>query len=534
MCPHLILRNLCDSIQKPSLNTDQFTMEKKVLLVSSILSVSLWCLSVQASGGFLGCKDFCASQYDPATNFKGYDNCLVQTQIEGYCGRRPGATVPAAQTREAPPTNTQQQNQNQSANQNAQCQTQFQQMYQQCTTAIEDTSNMCDEKNDAGMNSVSASASQIALMMGQQTAASIQAACSKMADISQAANGAVAAYRLACSNSIKSCRSTCVDLVNYAKANSTCFSGSAAVTLSSSVSSEVQQVANQLRNQNGLAMTSSAEALAGRCNNYDAKLNEAQQAISNYGMTAANASQCAELSKGTTTAVPEFCKANPTYAGCNPAAPVDCSNPEMATTNKVCVCSVNPNNPICSNSQKVAGDGPNTSLIDSASRVATAGGAEEVTGDLPGLPSITHGKLPGGGSGDSVDGQQGVGSPVSGSSSGSGGLAGKNAGAGERAAAANAEGVLGGTYGGGGSYRGVGGGGSGEGSSAARGVAANNPGVPGQGGPDLRQFLPGGKYDPRSRGIAGASGPDGITGPHSNIWQKIQNRYQVVRPSLMP
>lgn len=516
------------------------------MLVSSILSVLLWTEAAwSASGGnqFFGCEDFCRSRYDPETNFKGYDNCIVQTMMEGYCGKRPGGTVPAAQAREIPPANnTQQQNQNQNhnqnqgTNQNAQCQVQFQQMYQQCTTAIEDTSNTCDEKNDAGMNSVSASASQIALMMGQQTAASIQAACSKMADISQAANGAVAAYRLMCSNSIKSCRSTCADLVNYAKANSTCFSGSSAVTLAPSVSAEVQQVANQLRNQNGLAMTSSAEALAGRCNNYDAKLNEAQQAINNYGLTAANASQCAELSKGTTTApVPEFCKANPTYAGCNPAAPVDCSNPQMATTNKVCVCSVNPNDPMCSNSQKVAGDGTNTSLINSSSRVATAGGAEEITGDLPGLPSIAHGKLPGGGSGDSVDGQQGVGSPVGGSGSGSGGLAGKNTGAGEGATAANAEGVLGGTYGGGGgSYRGMGVGGSGEGGGSARGVAANTPGVPGQGGPDLRQFLPGGKYDPRSRGIAGASGPDGITGPHSNIWQKIQNRYQVVRPSLMP
>jgi hypothetical protein len=46
--------------------------------------------------------------------------------------------------------------------------------------------------------------------------------------------------------------------------------------------------------------------------------------------------------------------------------------------------------------------------------------------------------------------------------------------------------------------------------------------------------LPGGKFDPRARGIAGISGPDGITGPHSNIWQKIQNRYQAEKPKLIP
>jgi hypothetical protein len=50
---------------------------------------------------------------------------------------------------------------------------------------------------------------------------------------------------------------------------------------------------------------------------------------------------------------------------------------------------------------------------------------------------------------------------------------------------------------------------------------------------DLKQFLPGGQMDP-SRGLAGAAGPDGITGPNSDIWKKIKMRYYSVTPSLLP
>jgi hypothetical protein len=50
---------------------------------------------------------------------------------------------------------------------------------------------------------------------------------------------------------------------------------------------------------------------------------------------------------------------------------------------------------------------------------------------------------------------------------------------------------------------------------------------------DLKQFLPGGKMDP-ARGLAGISGPDGITGPNSDIWKKINIRYFSVKHSLLP
>jgi hypothetical protein len=54
--------------------------------------------------------------------------------------------------------------------------------------------------------------------------------------------------------------------------------------------------------------------------------------------------------------------------------------------------------------------------------------------------------------------------------------------------------------------------------------------------PDLRQFLPGGYADPRAHvGVTGLQvGIDGITGPHTDIWKKIQNRYQVLQGTLQP
>jgi hypothetical protein len=41
---------------------------------------------------------------------------------------------------------------------------------------------------------------------------------------------------------------------------------------------------------------------------------------------------------------------------------------------------------------------------------------------------------------------------------------------------------------------------------------------------NLQQFMPGGANDPK-RAIAGVVGPDGITGPNTNIFRKVNGRY---------
>ncbi|UOE99929.1 hypothetical protein [Bdellovibrio reynosensis] len=401
-----------------------------------------------------------------------------------------------------------------------QCQAEYQSYYDECSKEIESTSYSCDEKNDQGMTGVADSASQMALMLGQQTSSNVQAACGQMANFSQAANAAVAAYRINCGSAISSCKSKCKLIEEYVRGNPSCgpyFLGG---------------------NSSSVAALAHGQDLAKGCNNFDAKMNQAQQAIQNYGNTAANASQCENLSKGDpTTASPELCKTNPTAPGCVAVEAVDCNNPTIATTNKVCVCAKNPSDPMCFNQQNSAGGGAlaNSGGIDSSSRMGASSNNSDMNfdGDIPGLPRIDQAEYSSGGPDDAVDGRQGNGPGIGGFGTGGGsGItgAGQNSSENLDRGVAEASGEGGGFYGGGGfkpssSSSGEGGG---SGGSAAPGSASGKNAGP----PDLRQFLPGGKLDPRS--MSGLSGRDGITGPGSDIWQKIQNRYRVLSHTLMP
>lgn len=381
----------------------------------------------------------------------------------------------------------------------------YQQLQEQCSAQITDTAYTCDEKNDSGMSGVANTASQLSLMFGQQTAASIQAACSKMASLSAAANAAVAAYRLTCSSSINSCHSACGALVEWVNRNPTCVQASG-----------------------GSISISSAESQAKRCSDFENKVQEANQAIANFGNTMQNASQCASLTSGDSTPIPEICKTNPNLPGCSAAGPVDCTKPEMAS-NKVCICAKSPTDPVCLNTKSGGGTFVGSSL-DSSSRL-TAKGGDGLSGDLPGLPSISPGKPGSGGAGEAVDGKQGGGAGLAGGGGGSGGGGDSGGGSGGDGEGLDGVQVTAGFYGGGGgsfgSYGGGAAGGGGRPGAGAAGTATT------KGGPDLSKFLPGGQYDPK-RGISGMGGADGITGPHSNIWQKIQNRYRVMTPTLLP
>jgi len=413
---------------------------------------------------------------------------------------------------------------NGSSGQGTNCQEQYRSLYQQCQSQIDDATYTCDEKNDSGLNNVSDTASQIALLMGQQTSGSIQAACSKMADFTQAANAAVAAYRLTCSNSIGSCKSACDQLVSYASANSACLAGTPAVF------GDLPGISNAVSGGNHVSV---AQSKRNRCNDFDAKISQANQAIQNYGATTANASQCAALTNGTGEPSPEFCKANPTNIACQQMQNADCSNPQVAATSKVCICMKTPNDPACISEQKVGGEVVQPSLIDSGSRLgAASGNGDDVGGDLFKVPNITPGQA-GTQYGNPVEGSQGGGASLGGGSAPGG--SGPGGGGGGKAADESSASVTAGFYGGG-SGGGMMGYGGGYGSSnpgaagAGAGVGANAKGAA---GPDLRKFLPGGQFDPK-RGLSGFGGADGITGPHTNIWEKIQNRYRVMQPSLLP
>ncbi|MFM6930314.1 MAG: hypothetical protein ACKOX6_17745 [Bdellovibrio sp.] len=377
-----------------------------------------------------------------------------------------------------------------------------------CANQYTSTSSSCDANKDSGMNKVSSAASQLSLAFGQQSAASIQAACSGVGQVSTAANAALAGFRLNCSNSIRKCSSSCAAVVDYLKANPMC-------------------------DPQG-AESGAAQAEVAKCSQFDAKIGEANQAIMNIGQTLNNASQCASLTSAGD--VPAICKTNPNLPGCKPAALMDCSNPSMAS-NKVCICTKNPSDPSCStNIQGASASSSSFSSSDPSARLANKTTSDAGSSDIPGLDPIAQGKA---GSTDyssgAVSGKQGGGAGISGGSGSSGGAGSRSggyaAGDADKGHSVNA-GFYGGS-GGGSGFSGSGSGGYGGGRGyAGSGGLGSTTGQPGA--PNLRQFLPGGQNDPRFRGVAGSSGPDGITGPHSNIWQKVNNRYRTMVPTLLP
>lgn len=386
-----------------------------------------------------------------------------------------------------------------------QCQVQYQTMVQACEQTNTEATHSCDQDEDSNMKGVTNTASQIALVLGQATSANAHLACSKMANLSQAANAALLGFQGNCQSSIKTCTSKCAEAKTFLQDNKqTCFAGLNEVAASEKL----------------LAMLNQANIPMAACKGLDAKVQQAAVAMNNITQTAAASSQCATETAG----VPDLCALNPNAVGClNGVA--DCSNPAQAS-NKVCICTKNPSDPSCVSAKNSTN--PYGGSTDFSSRMASGTNTSISGDDIPGLEGIQQGSKSGGG-GRGVDGKVGGGAGIAGGDSGGsyGSAGGGGGGAGEDPAQVNS-----GFYGGGG---GSFGGGSGAGGSQRYGMnGAGGGNVAGKGGPDLRSFLPGGQYDPRQRGLAGATGVDGITGPHTNIWKKIQNRYQSMSPTLLP
>lgn len=243
------------------------------------------------------------------------------------------------------------------------CSQRLNQLLSTCTSKTQEATNSCDESNNSGM----AQAQQAAVVLGQQVSSSVQAACSSMGKISQAANAATAAYQMSCSNSVGNCTSACQDVVSYYNSTKGCAS-----------------------ENNGVAIMSleSIQSEKKSCTDLKAKADTAQQAMNNFLQTTLQAQNCANESSGTSAAVtPELCAANPNLAGCTAAGTVDCTKPELANTNKVCICSKNPNDPQCMSGQSAG----STSLASNGtvSGARTASNADLGGGsDMFGLPTI--------------------------------------------------------------------------------------------------------------------------------------------------
>jgi hypothetical protein len=363
----------------------------------------------------------------------------------------------------------------------------------------------CNEESNQGIVNAQTQMAQLSAMA--QQAGSVNASCSRVNTVMGVANAALVAFNISCSSAVASCNSACAAAKQYL---------SSPKCTGFNLQQSIAEVDQHLS----------------ACSKFQGQAEAAKTGMQNLMASAGQASKCASQTNGTGIPTPQLCAANPAAPGCVALQNANCSNPQVALTNKICICAKNPSDPQCVTGQSAASgfNGAPSGSIDSSSRMVSATAGIE---DIPSLPEIAQGEFKSGGDGGGpVEGQQGGGSPV-GSGSGIGG-GGAGGGGSESSGKADGHQVVSGFYGGtnspgSGSYSGSNYGGGG----GYRSFGSPAEGSGSSGGPDLRKFLPGRPYDPR-RGISGASGPDGITGPNSDIWMKVKNRYQVMGTTLLP
>lgn len=383
------------------------------------------------------------------------------------------------------------------------CMQRLSELTKACTSATTEAISSCDDSQNSGL----AQAQQVAVTLGQQVSTSVTAACSTLGKIAQGANAATAAFQLSCQNSVGTCSSACQNAIQYYTDTKGCSAQNGGVEAGSLSSIQDQKKS---------------------CSALNAKAATAQQALQNFLQTTLQAQNCATSTDGTST-VADLCTTNPSLAGCSTAV-VDCTSAEMAT-NKVCICQKNPNDPTCLSGLSTTAV---TSVDGTTLASRTSSGADSIDGDLYGLPEVQQAAVNPAGAGDVVDGKQGASANISSDSAGASAATAIGKTVGNAKGDAEPTQVTAGFYSGGGGSSSSGGGSTEANNRIQEEGTLSKLAQKAAGAvPDLRQFLPGEVMDPQ-RGVAGASGPDGITGPNTDIWKKIQNRYRVVQPTLMP
>ncbi|MEZ0391259.1 MAG: hypothetical protein ACAH59_03525 [Pseudobdellovibrionaceae bacterium] len=378
-----------------------------------------------------------------------------------------------------------------------------------CEAATQKAIENCDPERNSDVQTAKSVADGIVRQLRMGAQASPAALCGQMGSFAQTLDMASGSYNGYCSKGYLDCENACEIELTQIKASVA--QGAATAEEQAAVEKNLRTCKKLSQNVRGIA-----ENIQGYA--------QIEQMKSQYCI-------------GKTDPLAEYCKMNPSASMCKNGASTNCSDPTMAATNTTCICFLKPNSPAC----------PNANVNEFGSNMAgkiSGGGPGEGTDGMPSLGDIgTAGSFPSGigmegppfkpGSDDGMGGQKprGAGGRANLDMNGNG----QNAKGGGKGGAPGGSGYNTKTIGGYG-YGGAGGGSYGSGSAASPSAPYGSRG--GMGGPggknvDLRQFMPGGKMDP-SRGLAGISGPDGITGPHSNIWQKINARYFSVKHSLLP
>lgn len=364
----------------------------------------------------------------------------------------------------------------------------LQSQYQQCVQEVQSATNICDQDKNSSLGSAKSVVSSLG------TAGNVMGvvnACDKIGQAVTAAQAGFAAFKTDCEAAQTKCLDSCQNILK--QINSSCMGATVADT-------EI------IQKNSANAVGSNIES----CQKLAQKTMEAETAIAMTLKSAMQASNCSKDAGGT---------------GQNQVVATDCSNPQIAATDLVCVCSKNPQDQRCSNVSSKLGFSGNRNMaatnlnsnspanigdmsLEDSTNMASLGKGEKVTGEDPG------GKMGGSGVGDDGGvspngmsaGNTQYGEDPSGKTNINNGFIG-NSGSGGSS-------FYGGSGGGGRSYPGV------------------NDGFQRGANVDYSKFMPG-KYDPK-RNIAGAIGAGGLTGPNSMIWDKISNRYRMKMSSLRP
>jgi len=400
---------------------------------------------------------------------------------------------------------------------------------EQLTSECESTSStirtVCSNTPDDMSSTLRVLSDQASRMVSQ----SALDQCSRAAQVASATQSALSSVKIACGSSYDTCRSRCEQASNELRRIQSQVSQDASLR-SSNLGIETQLAEYQNRIRSGNAECSAAQA----------HIRTIDQNLATITSTMEKSSQCAASLAADGQAPPTYdqCIQDPNRKGCElfkGIVSTNCNDPQFAATNPICICQKNPNAPQCGGiNQK-----NNNSLISN-------GVFEDVGSQETAASSSSGGSSPFGGSfggGEEFEANQrglgGVESPSTSSAAGGGvygGLRAQGRPLNEpykkpvmqvAPSRLNAN-VIGRGGGGGGGFLSTLRSALGLGNTSSKQDLSTVTSVSGDKRhnniPDLTQFLPGGMRDPRRR-LSSTFGPDGITGPYSDNFKKVNVRY---------
>lgn len=364
-----------------------------------------------------------------------------------------------------------------------------------CQAGYEEVRRSCDQGRHAELE-------RLANQEAQATQGTADA-CGQIQQQSTNLNAALSDFQRGCDAAVNNCVSSCDQAIQSAVATT---AGPPA--------------AGQSREQ---SFNSQATGFKELCSGMRVKVSMVQQQTRSSLQTTLEAAGCAAATAASATGDTPTqepanldCAKTPEHPHCRKQAS-DCSNPQIAASDPVCICSKNP--AACGSPQNASI--AMASLPSNGNPLANPNGEQGLPGEknqdprYSGVYMNPDGSGPSGGISDSGSGFNPDGTPR------------RPSDAEAQAVAANSADVLAGQRG-----RGMAGRLAqprpGPGSNGYDGQANGTKMRPSD-HLDMNAFRPG-----MHRRMAGMGYRDGITGPHTDIWKKVKDRYHAVQESLQP